>query len=95
MKMKNYSMDPNEFLLLAEEQSSAFINDLELNDSGGKTREGLKFHISSDDYFGTLASIMRLLMDEKLTNSPRHKEALQKIADDLIFLQKNYKIAKK
>jgi len=95
MQLKNYETKLNEFLLLAEEQSSAFINDLEIRDSGSKVRENLKFHISSDDYFGTLASIIHLLTDEKMFRTDKHREALHKIADDLVFLQKNYKIEKK
>lgn len=92
MENKSYESEFNKFLLLAEEQSSAFINNSEVEDG---TNSSLKFHISSGDYFGTLASILHLLMDEKIAYNSRHKEALKNIADDLVYLQRNYRIIKR
>jgi len=92
---KDYETKQNEFLLLAEEQSSAFVDDLEIQDSAGESKASLKFHISSDDYFGTLASIMNLLTEKNMVYNSRHKQALKRIADDLVFLQQNYKIVRK
>ncbi len=47
--------------------------------------ESLKFHIESQDYFGTLATVLGLCRQEN-KSIPEH------IIDDLIYLQKNYKI---
>lgn len=47
--------------------------------------KSLKFHIESQDYFGTLATVLSLCRQENQP-IPEH------IIDDLIYLQKNYKI---
>ena len=57
----------------------------------------LKFHIKSEDYFGTLATILdlfRLDVLEKKFIFDKNK-ILKKIVKDLIYLQDNYKIIKK
>jgi len=47
--------------------------------------KSLKFHIKSQDYFGTLATVLSLCrQEEKII--PEH------IIDDLMYLQKNFKI---
>lgn len=48
----------------------------------------LQFHITSDDYFGTLATILSL---DRESGEPTG----QKVIDDLMHLQRNYKIVKK
>ena len=56
----------------------------------------LKFHIASDDYFGTLATILDLLVQGRKSekNAPEVK-ILAKTVKDLVYLQKNYRIVKK
>lgn len=49
--------------------------------------ESLKFHIKSQDYFGTLATALSLCRQEKLP-------IFQHVIDDLVYLQENYKINK-
>lgn len=49
------------------------------------SKKSLKFHIKSNDYFGTLATILSL---KKESNAPIPSS----IIDDLVFLQNNYKI---
>jgi len=51
-------------------------------------KKSVEFHIKSDDYFGTLATILSL-------NREMNKSIPQNIINDLIFLQNNYKIVKK
>ena len=51
-------------------------------------KKSLKFHIRSNDYFGTLATIISL---NKEANTPIPNSVI----DDLMFLQKNYKIVEK
>lgn len=49
----------------------------------------VKFHVKSDDYFGTLATIINLLSQEPgLINHP----TLKTIKKDLLILQKDYLI---
>ncbi|MFH0891320.1 MAG: hypothetical protein V1867_00905 [Candidatus Falkowbacteria bacterium] len=60
------------------------------------SRESLKFHIKSDDYFGTLATILDLLRQNLSPyTQKREKKTLEGIVGDLGHLQKKYKIAKK
>ena len=59
--------------------------------------QNLKFHIKSEDYFGTLATVLdlfRLDVFEKKFIFDKDK-ILKKIVKDLIYLQDNYKIIKK
>jgi len=48
---------------------------------------GVKFHIESQDYFGTLAAVLSLKMQ---VGQP----ITQTTIDELMFLQNNYKIVK-
>lgn len=70
-----------------EKQDLFIINDL----FQGKERiSRLKFHILKDDYFGTLSTILKIIADEGNIN-----EVLTRYAEDLDYLQKNYKIIKR
>jgi len=57
----------------------------------------LKFHVRSEDYFGTLATILDLfrldVLEKKFIFD--NDEILKKIVKDLVYLQNNYKIVKK
>lgn len=52
--------------------------------------KSVKFHVESDDYFGTLATILSLWQQEK-----KWPESYPEIHDDLMNLQKNYYIKKR
>ena len=59
--------------------------------------QNLKFHVKSEDYFGTLATVLdlfRLDVFEKKFIFDKNK-ILKKIVKDLVYLQNNYKIIKK
>lgn len=62
-----------------------------------KDLDGLKFHIKSNDYFGTLATIISLIRQniEKKEGYELNIETLNKVEKDLMFLQNNYKIIEK
>ena len=63
-----------------------------------KRKKSLKFHIDSDDYFGTLASTLYLVkqnMDKHKEIINQDSERLDRIKNELMFLQANYKIATK
>ena len=62
-----------------------------------KNLDGLKFHIKSNDYFGTLATIISLIRQniEKKEGYELNIETLNKVEKDLMFLQNNYKIIEK
>jgi hypothetical protein len=56
--------------------------------------KGLEFHISVQDYFGTLATVLDLLRQDleegvKIENS---HISLKKLTADLMYLQRKYKI---
>jgi hypothetical protein len=57
---------------------------------------GVKFHVKSDDYFGTIATVLSLLEDEikkdGIKNPVILRRALKNLTKDLLFLQKYYQI---
>jgi hypothetical protein len=59
----------------------------------------VKFHIASDDYFGTIATILNLIRQEIKKGRSVNQAALDKtwknLENDLMFLQKNYQIKPK
>ncbi|MFA6514383.1 MAG: hypothetical protein WCT50_03815 [Patescibacteria group bacterium] len=52
--------------------------------------ESLEFHIKSDDYFGTLATILNLLIQDECCDTKN--EIIKNKVEELMYLQKNYKI---
>ncbi|MFA4931002.1 MAG: hypothetical protein WC570_04020 [Patescibacteria group bacterium] len=52
-----------------------------------------QFHVENNDYLGTTATIIDLYL--QTGNIDGLKKALKKIRDDLVHLQKNYKLVKK
>jgi len=61
-----------------------------------KNKDNLKFHIESDDYFGTLATVLSL-QEQNLSEYKKFKvsKILKNKIDELMYLQKNYKIISK
>jgi hypothetical protein len=59
--------------------------------------KSLKFHIKSDDYFGTLATVLNLINEKNLKHELLEEDSqiIKKIIKNLIFLQENYKIIEK
>lgn len=51
----------------------------------------VKFHVESDDYFGTLATILSLWQQ----NKEWPQKDYQEVHDDLMHLQKEYQIKKR
>ena len=58
------------------------------------SKKSLEFHIESDDYFGTLATVLGLA-EETILKDKKHKTIFKRLIKDLIYLQKEYKIVKK
>ena len=61
------------------------------------TKKNIQFHIKVDDYFRTLATILDLLRQDIESKGYRRKdiELLKRVKEDLIYLQRHYKIVKK
>jgi len=63
--------------------------------------EDVEFHLDQDDYFGTIATVLDLISQEKKLKlnkeklDKKHELLLSQISKDFLFLQKNYKITKK
>lgn len=55
--------------------------------------KSIKFHIKSNDYFGTLATILNLLHQKEFIGDK--DKILRGKVKELIYLQQNYKIMKK
>jgi phosphatidylserine/phosphatidylglycerophosphate/cardiolipin synthase-like enzyme len=56
--------------------------------------ESIQFHIRSNDYFGTLATEIDLLRQDahRRGYTRRHDTALQRLRDDLMYLQRGFRI---
>lgn len=54
----------------------------------------LEFHIRSNDYLGTLATILSLIMQD-LNNNQKYKRIMKNIIIDLMYLQKEFIIVRK
>lgn len=58
------------------------------------SRKSVEFHIKSNDYFGTIATVLSLIKQTPEYRN-KHIQSLDRLEKDLIFLQNNYKIVKK
>jgi len=61
-----------------------------------KDENSVKYHISQDDYFGTIATIISLIK-QRINKNPAKcpldfKETLGSLESDLVWLQNNYQI---
>ncbi|PKM91053.1 hypothetical protein CVU82_03265 [Candidatus Falkowbacteria bacterium HGW-Falkowbacteria-1] len=60
-----------------------------------RDRKSAKTHIKQGDYFGTIATILNLLSQDKfIKNTKELKKYLKKISKELEYLQKNFDIKK-
>ena len=59
-----------------------------------KDETSVKWHVASDDYFGTLATILSLLKQQikKSGQAAALKSTLDNLEKDLLYLQNNYQI---
>ncbi|MFZ2309948.1 MAG: hypothetical protein WAW11_00190 [Patescibacteria group bacterium] len=55
----------------------------------------LEFHVSSNDYFGTLATILILLQENIKYKNIKNSVIIEQKIKELIYLQNNYIIFKK
>ena len=63
-------------------------------------KKQLEKHIEQDNYFGTLATVLNMARQtlEKDMRGPKknwHIKPLQSLEEDLMFLQREYKVIKK
>ena len=60
------------------------------------SKRNIEFHIKSDDYFGTLATVIDLVRQNlNPFKQKQEKKTLEKKVKELMYLQKNFKIVKK
>ena len=60
------------------------------------SKESLEFHIKSDDYFGTLATVLDLIKQQIFGDKKNKlKSAIESKVSELMYLQNNYRIVKK
>jgi hypothetical protein len=57
-------------------------------------RRSLRFHVKSNDLFGTVATVVDLVRQEaeKSGFRKRHGHSLRRVRDALVYLQRNYRI---
>ena len=59
------------------------------------TEASIQFHIEENDYFGTLATVIDLVSQDLQKNGQnRNAEILQRLRDNLVYLQHSHRIAK-
>lgn len=61
------------------------------------SKESIEFHVKNNDYFGTLATVLSLVR-QTINNKGSQKtniKTLNNLEQDLMNLQKGYKISKK
>ena len=59
------------------------------------TDASIQFHIEENDYFGTLATVIDLVSQDLQKNGQkRNAEILQRLRDNLVYLQRSHRIAK-
>ena len=60
-------------------------------------KERLQFHLETDDYFGTLATVLDLMKQtvDREGYTKDNDELLEKLRDDLVYLQMHYSIVPK
>lgn len=60
------------------------------------SKQSVKFHIKSGDYFGTIATVLSLIRqsvsEKKIIKT--NERILKRMEKDLMYLQKEYKIIK-
>lgn len=66
-----------------------FINDFD------DDLEKINFHVKADDYFATLATVLDLMQQEQLNPEIDHSKILTQLKEELLILQKKYRIIKK
>ena len=58
-------------------------------------QDSLQFHIQENDYFGTLATVIDLVSQDLQKNGQnRNAEILQRLRDNLVYLQHSHRIEK-
>ncbi len=61
-----------------------------------KDENSVKFHVKSDDYFGTIATVLSLIRQQIEKDDCKNADVLEKtlsnVEKDLMFLQANYQI---
>jgi len=64
-----------------------------------KDEKSVRFHIKSDDYFGTIATVLSLIRQQIKKDACQNADVLSRtlnnIEKDLMFLQNNYQISPK
>ena len=59
------------------------------------TDASIQFHIENNDYFGTLATVIDLVSQDLQKNGQnRNAEILQRLRDNLVYLQRSHRIEK-
>jgi len=59
------------------------------------TDASIQFHIEENDYFGTLATVIDLVSQDLQKNGQnRNAEILQRLRDNLVYLQRSHRIEK-
>jgi len=78
---------------LSSQKAALLLNNL--NNMNQERIKSIKSHVEAGDYFGTLATIINLLIPDPQTKGEIDSKRLKDIVRDLSYLQENYMIVKK
>jgi len=98
-----YDASPIEFVLCEDDSDDSYYglirdSSSKKEDEKQKRLKTIKRHIKYDDYFGTLATVVDLIRqsnEKSIGEIEKYNEALQRLKNDFVYLQDNYKIIKK
>ncbi|MFH0892696.1 MAG: hypothetical protein V1867_08060 [Candidatus Falkowbacteria bacterium] len=96
----NYSITENSLTTVSEGPARGFqllfLRDREEAEHCEKTDrlKRVDFHVHSDDYFGTAATVIDYIAQESAME-PGYRLVLKNIKNDMLYLQDNYRIVKK
>jgi hypothetical protein len=92
MNLVTYTLQPRNFLSKHTQQPLAFLRDGEFDDDRNLE---LHAHVRSGDYFAALATRLDAISDTIDQDNHIERACLQQIADELLTLQRTYKIIPK
>lgn len=97
---KKYTTTPVLSFILADDvdlsaHAKTFVLNDGLDDINGSVRlDSVHFHIENNDYFGTLSTLIDIFLQEKMHVENKQNQTLKRFRDELLYLQKYYRIVK-
>lgn len=83
-------------LITRSDEAIKYNHVLVLHDRiSGNRKKNVDFHVVVGDYFGTLATVLDILRQDKNISEQMREKTLENLRNDLEYLQDNYFIMRK